>query len=320
MYDLNLAVPNITSQKYTTDSRFTLLKNYLYELNDALSFALSDSTQGEMKIIHNEIAENKEIALSQALQLKEESIKRFNELKEKIIRTADEIQESCNATIEKSETEILATVEKNYLTKSEHGEYENSVDTRFQQTADELSLVGENTEEVRAELENYKSTSRSELSIQAESIIQQVENNFYSKTEATELENRVSSQITQTEKYITEVFSDELSVVSDDLSTVGGKVDELVSDLDVYIRRGKLEDNVYGIEIGRNDSNIKARFTNDRLSFYQGVSEVAYISGSSLYITNADVLDYLRIGNSLNGYFIFDTTSKGLEVRWISGN
>jgi hypothetical protein len=94
----------------------------------------------------------------------------------------------------------------------------------------------------------------------------------------------------------------------------------LVSDLDVYIRRGELEENVYGIEIGRSDSNIKARFTNDRLSFYQGASEVAYISGSSLYITNADVLDYLRIGNSSQGYFLFDTTSNGLEVRWIDGN
>jgi hypothetical protein len=88
----------------------------------------------------------------------------------------------------------------------------------------------------------------------------------------------------------------------------------------VFIRRGELESGVYGIEIGRSDSPVRARFTNDRLSFYQGKSEVAYISGSSLYITNADVLDFLRIGNSLDGYFLFDTTSNGLEVRWIDGD
>ena len=121
-------------------------------------------------------------------------------------------------------------------------------------------------------------------------------------------------------RYCTEAFSENIASVEKDLSTVGGEVQELVSSLDVYIRRGMLEDDVYGIEIGRSDSNIKARFTNDRLSFYQGVSEVAYISGSSLYITNADVLDYLRIGNSAHGYFLFDTTSNGLEVRWIDGN
>ena len=317
MYDLNLSVPNITSQKYNTDNRFMLLKNYLYEVNDALSFAISDSTENEVRVIREEIASDKADASSQAVQLKEQSIKRFNELKEKIIRTADDIQENCNSNIEKSEEKILAEVEKRYITKSQHGEYENEVNTRFQQTSEQISLLSENTEEVKADLENYKSTSRSELSVQAESIIQQVENNFYSKTEAYELENRVSSQVTQTENNITENFSEELSLISQEIGTVGGKVDELVSDLDVYIRRGELEENVYGIEIGRSDSNIKARFTNERLSFYQGISEVAYISGSSLYITNADVLDYLRIGNSLHGYFLFDTTSNGLEVRWI---
>ena len=147
-----------------------------------------------------------------------------------------------------------------------------------------------------------------------------MESQYYSKTDGVELENRISSQITQTEKNITENFSEDIALLSQDISSVGGVVSELVSDLDVYIRRGELEENVYGIEIGRSDSNIKARFTNDRLSFYQGASEVAYISGSSLYITNADVLDYLRIGNSSQGYFLFDTTSNGLEVRWIDGN
>jgi hypothetical protein len=73
------------------------------------------------------------------------------------------------------------------------------------------------------------------------------------------------------------------------------------------------------LPIGRSDSNIKARFTNDRLSFFQGIVEVAYISGSNLYITNAEFLDSFKIGNSVNGWFVFDTTANGLEVRWIDG-
>ena len=101
---------------------------------------------------------------------------------------------------------------------------------------------------------------------------------------------------------------------------MGGEVRELASSLDVYIRRGELEEGVYGIEIGRSDSNIKARFTNDRLSFYQGLAEVAYISGSNLYITRAQVLDYLKLGNAAEGFFIFDVTENGLEVTWTNGN
>ncbi len=41
MYDLNLNIPNITSDKYSNERRFLMLKNYLYELNETLSFALA---------------------------------------------------------------------------------------------------------------------------------------------------------------------------------------------------------------------------------------------------------------------------------------
>ncbi len=320
MYDLNLSVPNITSSKYSSDNRFLLLKNYLEELNETLSFALSDLSVNEIISLKKDITATKEKGNTDAVKLKAQNIKRFNELKEQIIRTAEEIESSYTSALERSEIEILGTVSAEYLTKSEHGEYKNTVDTTIQQTSDRISILSENTDEVKADLESFKNTARSEIAVQADAIISQVESQYYGKTDGIELENRISSQITQTEKNITENFSENIALLSQDISSVGGVVSELVSDLDVYIRRGELEENVYGIEIGRSDSNIKARFTNDRLSFYQGASEVAYISGSSLYITNADVLDYLRIGNSSQGYFLFDTTSNGLEVRWIDGN
>ncbi len=320
MYDLNLSVPNITSSKYSSDNRFLLLKNYLQELNETLSFALADQSANEIISVKKEITATKEKGNNDAVKLKAQSIKRFNELKEEIIRTAGEIESSYTSALERSKTEILGTVSADYLTKSEHGEYKNSVDTVIQQTSERIAILSENTDEVKADLESFKNTARSEIAVQADAIISQVESQYYSKTDGVEHENRISSQITQTEKNITENFSEDIALLSQDISSVGGVVSELVSDLDVYIRRGELEENVYGIEIGRSDSNIKARFTNDRLSFYQGASEVAYISGSSLFITNADVLDYLRIGNSSQGYFLFDTTSNGLEVRWIDGN
>ena len=101
---------------------------------------------------------------------------------------------------------------------------------------------------------------------------------------------------------------------------MSGGISEIVSSLDVYIRRGELEDGVFGVEIGRSDSTVKARFTNDKLSFFQGIVEVAYVSGSTLYITNAQILDYMKIGNPSDGYFLFDTTDNGLEVHWINGS
>lgn len=54
MYDLELDVPNITSDKYSNERRFLMLKNYLYELNEKLSFALGD----RMRIDSEETRDN----------------------------------------------------------------------------------------------------------------------------------------------------------------------------------------------------------------------------------------------------------------------
>lgn len=320
MYDLNLFVPNITSQKYSTDNRFVLLKNYLYELNETLAIILGEQYETQTTFLQSKVDEGTEQRQKYAIDLRKENIARFNSLKEQIIRTAEDIEAQYKSEISKTQEQILAEVERVYTTKSEYGEYVADVNTALQQSAEEIALLSENTQTVRTDLENFKDISRSELSVQAGAIVSRVENEFQSKTQAEEMESRMSSQITQATDSVTETFSEEITILQEDVSTVGGTVAELISNLDVYIRRGELEEGVYGIEIGRSDSRVKARFTNERLSFYQGVSEVAYISGSTLYISNADVLDYLRIGNSTQGYFFFDTTQNGLEVRWIDGN
>lgn len=320
MYDLNLFVPNITSQKYSTDNRFVLLKNYLYELNETLAIILGEQYETQTTLLQSKVDEGAEQSQKYAIDLRKENVAKFNSLKEQIIRTAEDIEAQYKSEISKTQEQILAEVERVYTTKSEYGEYVADVNTALQQSAEEIALLSENTQTVRTDLENFKDVSRSELSVQAGAIVSRVENEFQSKTQAEEMESRISSQITQATDSVTETFSEEITILQEDVSTVGGTVAELISNLDVYIRRGELEEGVYGIEIGRSDSHVRARFTNERLSFYQGVSEVAYISGSTLYISNADVLDYLRIGNSTQGYFLFDTTQNGLEVRWIDGN
>lgn len=320
MYDLNLSVPNLTSPKYSNDNRFLLLKNYLYELNETLSFALGDRPESEIQNLKKSIETEKDTEKQNIIHLKNDSKKRFEELKEKIIRTAEEIEMDYSTAILKSEEAILQKAHGEFATKTEFGEYRNQVDTELLQTAESISANAKTTEEISTYLENYKKTNNAQLTIQAEEILSQVDNIYSAKTELGDLEERVSSQISQTAEGITETFSESLTVLGEDLSSVGGEVKELVSSLDVYIRRGELEDGVYGIEIGRSDSNIKARFTNDRLSFYQGLSEVAYISGSNLYITRAEILDYFKIGNSTDGYFTFDVSENGLEVMWSGGN
>lgn len=319
MYDLNLSVPDITSKKYSNDNRFLLLKNYLYELNETLSFALDNKRNDEIAFLAEKVgnAERKQDNVAYTLQT--QSISKFRQLKEDILRTAEEIERDFNSQITQSEQNIMQTVKGEFVGKSQFGEYSSNVDTKFDQYAENIRIIAENTEEISGDLESFKNESEAALTIQSEEIISQVSSLYTSKTESEEIENRLSSQITQTVNGVTESFTQDFADVSEDVNTIGKEMSELVSSLDVYIRRGELEKDVYGIEIGRSDSNVKARFTNDKLSFYQGIVEVAYISGSTLYITNAEILDCMKIGNSADGYFLFDTTDKGLEVRWING-
>jgi len=320
MYDLNLSVPNISASKYSDDEKFYLLKNYLYELNETLSYALSNVDLSNLsKDLKTEI-ENVKTDVSEIHNLKQDALQKFNNLKNKIIITANEVLENCSTKIEKTENEILLSTESSFVAKSEFGEYKNETNNSIKENSDSIELNANNIETTKNELEHFKLQTNADISIQASAIISQVENLFSKKTDLEDFSETVSSQVTQTSENISEIFSQQISLTDEKIVGLENNVSELVYSLDAYIKRGELESGVYGIEIGRSDSNIKARFTNDKLSFMQGQTEVAYISQNNLYITRAEITDYLKIGNSGNGYFIFDVTNNGLEVRWSYGN
>lgn len=80
---------------------------------------------------------------------------------------------------------------------------------------------------------------------------------------------------------------------------------------------------IYGLEIGQRNNidgeevfNKYARFTSDRLSFYdQNDTEVAYISDYKLYIRNVEITSSYKIGG-----FVDTVQSNGdVVTRWVGG-
>ena len=258
---------------------------------------------------------NKETDLGIALELTEESKKKFEELKSQIINTANEITENYKKELTDTETNLINVMGKDYVAKSDFGEYKAEIETEFEQTAENIRLEAENSESIQNELSEYKKTQSSELVLQHDAIINEIQESFMSKDDGTVIEELISSSVNQSSKNIIDNFTSKLSVISDDLQDTT----KFINEINAYIKRGELESGVYGIEIGRSDSNIKARFTNEKLSFLQGTTEVAYISGNNLYILRAEILDYIKIGTLATGYFIFDVTDNGLEVTWSYG-
>ena len=76
------------------------------------------------------------------------------------------------------------------------------------------------------------------------------------------------------------------------LDETGQVMEQRFNDISKYIRfkNGK-------IELGDINSPFKTLITHEKISFLKGESEVAYISNNKLYITNAYIINSLRIGN-----------------------
>ena len=130
-----------------------------------------------------------------------------------------------------------------------------------------------------------------------------------------------------------EITSQEIKANSDSVEQVFDSLQEIIRDIssientlievNANIKSGLLfyDDGVpiYGLEIGQRNKidgvevfNKYARFTSDRLSFYDKNNiEVAYISDYKLYITNAQITGTLTLGR-----FVFDT-SDGLAGKWV---
>lgn len=265
----------------------------------------------------NDISQGeKENALEVAVRLTEENKKKFEELKSQIISTADKITENYRKELTDTETELKNVMGKDYVAVSEFGEYKNSIETQFAQTNEEIGLRAEDIESIESALGEYKQTASGDLAVLKDAIIAEVAENYMSKADGEIIEELISSKTEQTSKDITDTFTSKLNVVSDNLDDLTNDVGAFMDEVNAYIKRGELEPGVYGIEVGRSDSNFKTRFTNDELAFYQGEVKVAYVSNSTLYITRAEILDYIQIGNADDGYFIFDVTTHGLEVRY----
>ena len=126
----------------------------------------------------------------------------------------------------------------------------------------------------------------------------------------------------------------EMESLKEDTEKNIGNVKTLVVESLANIRSGILYYNkgipVYGLEIGQinlvdgdEKFNKYARFTSDRLSFYdQNDTEVAYVSNDKLYISKVEITanaDAIVPAYKIGGYADFVTADGGIVTKWVGG-
>ncbi len=132
------------------------------------------------------------------------------------------------------------------------------------------------------------------------------------------VENTVQT-ITEDSKSVEALFESIQKIITDI-----GNIESSLIEVNARIKSGLLyydenEVPIYGIEIGQTNDidgievfNKFARFTSDRLSFYdKNDTEVAYISDYKLFITHLHVTGTFTLGR-----FESDT-SNGLAIKWV---
>lgn len=126
-------------------------------------------------------------------------------------------------------------------------------------------------------------------------------------------------EIKQSSTDIEQIFTNVQKISSDieDITFTLGEVNAHIKSGILYYDDDDLP--VYGLEVGQKNTidgeevfNKYARFTSDRLSFYDpNGTEVAYISDYKLYISKAEVTGTLKLGA-----FLIDT-SKGFTLKYV---
>lgn len=147
--------------------------------------------------------------------------------------------------------------------------------------------------------------------------IENIESNYMLNTTMAETEEELRTLIDQTSTSITtEVLAD--YVVNEELvsavSTLQTQLNDqfefkfteletVVNEHDIENRRALREISSYirfedgNIILGETGNELTVKIENDRIAFLEGDIEVAYFSNQKLYITDAEILASLRIGN-----------------------
>lgn len=132
---------------------------------------------------------------------------------------------------------------------------------------------------------------------------------YVAKSDIGEYTEEALQNITVDGKGITQMFT-EVSQISGRMESAENAIGENsaqcenlqsgISKINAYIRTGKLDEGVYGIEIGNFSDTAsapyKVRLSENRLSFYIGTDEVAYFSDNSMYISRANIPLTLTVG------------------------
>lgn len=151
-----------------------------------------------------------------------------------------------------------------------------------------LQAVEKTAQNASEAIINAEQNLLASLQVAADNIQSIVSETYTLKDEAEALVSEVSTELTQTKNS----FEIEFSSFQANIESIVTNTDAEFEEIKKYIRFVDGQ-----ILLGEVGNELELQITNDRISFLQDGAEVAYFSNRKLYVTDAEILHSLQLGN-----------------------
>lgn len=154
-------------------------------------------------------------------------------------------------------------------------------------------------EDVDEAINTERTERQSAIETKANEITSKVSETYVSNSAFEHYQNTVSSQFTQTKKDFTwsinQSVTDAKNEMSGQIDSVNGRVDGLKQTTDNVNNYMSFDND--GLTLGKSDSAFKTKITNQEWSIQKNGAKVTYINDQTMYITDGQFTQSLKIGN-----------------------
>lgn len=154
-------------------------------------------------------------------------------------------------------------------------------------------------EDVDEAINTERTTRQSAIETKANEITSKVSETYVSNSAFEHYQNTVSTQFTQTKNDFTwsinQSVTDAKNEMSGQIDSVNGRVDGLKQTTDNVNNYMSFDND--GLTLGKSDSAFKTKITNQEWSIQKNGAKVTYINDQTMYITDGQFTQSLKIGN-----------------------
>ena len=151
-----------------------------------------------------------------------------------------------------------------------------------------LQTVEKNAQAASEAVYNIEQNLLASIQVSEDNIKSTVSETYSLKEDTEALVSAVSTELTQTKNS----FEIEFASFQADIQSIATNTDAEFEEIKKYIRFVDGQ-----ILLGEVGNELELQIANDRISFLQDGAEVAYFSNRKLYVTDAEVLHSLQLGN-----------------------